>query len=341
MPKTKKKQEENPLLERMKLIEKYKRKHGCIYAQQEKHSGKKKKKRKKEKPQWDYLYNVTLMHFQLHLYELICAINSIPSGIYLQNSKNRVELLRNMKLDDEFKSYSKLDWDVPYPISGLHFRGRFTTCVLFAVIRKSHKVVKAILEESKQGSLTKKEAKKLQHSILNSWIRIVDTFVTEYVHEGGNYVESLRKIEELLGVSGDNDPEIKYYIEETDELLRRRDEAGIEVNNITKVAYAVSTGSLNTKRCPEYNQNFVYSSDRDSAEQVGQLGFAILKWRNKHEKLPALYQAFQKANPKITSRFYLMNTDAPEITVGLKALEFSKIFYGNDTHKSKVIDQLM
>lgn len=338
MSKTKKKQEENPLLERMKILEKNKRKHGYIYNGQEDAAEKKtKKKKKQKKPQWDYLYNVTLMHFQLHLYELICVINSIPVGIYIQSSRKRVELIQNMKLNDEFKTYSKLDWDTPYPINGLYFRGRFATCVIFEIIKRSHKIVKSILEEGREGNLTKSETKQLQHRILDSWITIVDTFVAEYIRKDGDYVKPLRKIEELLGVSGDNDPEIRYYVEETDELLRRRDEAGIEVNNITKVAYALATGSLNTKRCPEYNQDFMYSDDRDSAEQVGQLGFAILKYRRKHEKLPVLYKAFQKANPKIQSRFYMMNEGAPEITVGVKALEFSKIFYGNYSRVDKLM----
>lgn len=330
------------LEQRMKILERG-RKSGNVY------NGfipkEKKKKTHERKLSSEAVYNLTLMHFQLHLYELICQINDIPLDYYMISSKERVELVNNLKLDETFKNLSKLDWDEPMPIDGLYFRGRFATCVLYRIVRVSHKLVKQIFSyTSDEDEVTKKKRFKNFQYILDNWIQIVDGFVLSYLSSNINYVPYLRKIEELLScIEEGGGKKIQSYLDETEALILDGDEPGIEANNITKMAYVLATGSdKKLKKCPEYDEYYSYDNDEATLAQIGGLGYAVLNRRmNGDAKLPYLYRAFQEANPKIVSRFYQVNEDAPELTVGLKVLEFSKLFYGDEVRKQKLIDKIM
>lgn len=317
----------DPLRDRLKALEKNHRKGGLYRTLPEKTESKGESKKKK-KVSYKFLYDQSLMHFQFHLYELMCAINDIPLGIYVTTSPNGLDLIKNIKIDDEFKSYSKLDWETPYSINGLFFRGRFATLVLYKIARKTHKLIKSVIEYEASGDLSKKEIQKLRYMVLDSWMQVIDNFVKSFLSRGENYTGSLIKIAELLLLLDDRDPDIISYVTETAQVLQIPEESGIVANNVTKTAYLLATSSESFKRCPPYMEMLDIYSDEDIAEQVGGLGYAILKRRQKHD-IPVLYKCFQEAIPKIYSRFWDINEDAPEITVGLKALEFSKLFYGH------------
>lgn len=339
MAKRKKEKEEDALAERMRLLRKGFNHTGNVYGRKEE---KQKKKRKEKKMSSEGIYNVTLMNFQFHLYEIICEINDIPLDYYMavDTINGSVQLVNDLILDETFKSLSGLKWEEPAGIDTLYFRGRFCTCLLYKLVRMSHRVVKGIHNAVTDDD---KHKYRIRHAILQQWIQIVDTFAVNYLSAKQNYVPSLLKIYELLTYTGKGSEHVLEYLKDTERLIRNGKESeGIETNDITKMAFVLATDSLRLGKCPAFREDFKYEDFNGALEQVGGLGYAIMNRRIKdNRKPPIMFVTFQMANPKIVSRFYQINQEAPEVTVGLKALEFSKIFYENDIRARKLIDRIM
>lgn len=329
----------DPLESRMQVLDKSFKRTGSIYSNKPK-SEKKKKKGHKLTPEGKY--NVTLMNFQFHLYELICEINNIDLDYYLMidPSRGHAQLVNDFRIDDTFKRLSSLKWDEPSTIDSLYFRGRFCTCLLYKIVRNTHAVIKHIYAETSNGHMNKY---KLRHVILEKWIQIIDSFVVSYLSAKQDYLSSLYKIYELIGCIENRTDDVIDHIADTEQLIRRGNEPdGVVVNNVTKLAFILATNSFKLGKCPAYDEELRYDDFNSTLSQVGGLGYAIMRRRSKDgSKPPIMYLAFQKSNPLIVSRFYKINEEAPEITVGLKALEFSKMFYGNDIRYHNIIDQLM
>lgn len=342
-----KNKELDPLEERMRLLGKGFKQTGNVYISGKQESGKKKKKKEKEKKlSTEGVYNLTLMNFQFHLYEIICEINGIDLDYYVatDSGTGQVQLANDLHLDDTFKRLSLLEWDRPESIDSLYFRGRFCTCLLYKLVRNSHKIIKSLYRaEYPEEDISPKKKYKRMHELLDQWIRVVDNFVTTYLAAKQNYLPSLLMIYELMTYEGNGSVSVLEYLRDTERLIRGgREPAAVEANNITKMAFVLATDSLKLGKCPQYRENFTYEDFNSAVEQVGGLGYAIMCRRRKDDsKLPMMYSAFQMANPKIISRFWKINAEAPEITVGLKALEFSKIFYGNSVRYYKLIDRIM
>lgn len=338
------KEEEDPLKERVKLLDKNFKNGGFIYNNVEKPSKKKKEKPNKLSPEGRY--NVTLMHFQLHLYEIICEINDIPLDYYIlvDDARGTVQLTNDPFLNDTFKSLSALRWDEHHGIDTLYFRGRFCTCLLFKMVRMSHRIVKAVCSDLTED-VSEKRKYKTRHDALQMWIQIVDSFVVNYLAAKQEYVGSLRKIYELLSYIGKGSKQMATSLDSIEKmLLAGRDTPGTETNDVIKTAFVLSTNATMDKKClkycPPFNCGLEYSDTRAVLDQVGGLGYAIFRSEKKFG-VSLMYKAFQEANPKIISRFWMMYEDAPEVMVGLHALELSKVFYGNNVRTKKLVDRLM
>lgn len=324
----------NSLDERMKVLEGALKK-GKLYVMPEA-TKEKKKKTKEKKLSNKELYDLTLRAFQFHLYEIICLVNGIDKDIYIDEDSQ--DLYRNMKLNDTFKSMSKLDWETPAPIDGLRFRGRFLTALLLKAIRKTHD---CLLTASQRMEGMKRY--KAMNTLLRWWMLQLDSFMITYLSSDGNYLKWLLAIERFLMMETAIDVEkfMKALVETGDTILAVEDPS-ICVANTTRIAYILATHGAKTKHCPEYNEDYDPKNELDVANQIGQLGYAILRYRKKTDaKLPVLYAAFQKANPEVVSRFYDKSEDKPELTVGLRAMEFSKIFFPQAARNENLVGKMM
>lgn len=330
----------NDLSKRLDLLEKG-RKSGDLYGRLfNKDSGSSKKKKKKPKISDKGYYLITLNNFQISLHQLVCEVNGIDPDYYLFVSGDTATLRRNLKMNDAFFRLSQLKWDEPAPIDGLMFRGRFITYFLVMIIRKTSDIIDGVYENL-GGENYKWKTKR---EILDEWIETVNTFVFSYLTEGMQYEPSLIKIEEIMLAAQDKSYHVEKFVKETESLLLKRDNPetpGYEANNLTKMAYMLSTESTKFKRCPGYDKRYNYHDLSKTLDQVGGLGYAILRYRKKEAKLPPIYKCFQQANPKIISRFYEFNEEAPEVTVGLRALEYSKMFYGKLIRDKRLIEKIM
>lgn len=339
--KEKKEKEVSFIEERFKALNKAYKRGGSIYATEP--VEKQNMKKKPAKISMKGRYSLTLMHFQFHLYELICTINDIPLDYYMlvDEEKVSVTLINDLELDDTFKRLSKLKWDESSSIDGLYFRGRFCTLLLYKIVRKSHDIVRSVYRDSVSSSNHKF---KFYNVILDKWMNVVDNFVVTYLAAKQDYTPHLFKIYELLADIGTGENKaVLEQIRDTERLITAgREPEGVQANNITKIAYVLATGSLKMKKCPEYQENLSYKNLGHVMTQVGGLGYAIMHRSMKHDcKTPLLWKCFQQALPKPTSRLYSVVSDAPEAAIGVYALEFSKMFYRDTVRIHRLIDQLM
>lgn len=313
------------LEERMKLLKRGV-KHGDIYGTPP--STKKKKKGKKTKVTQRQLYDITLPNFQLHLYSLICQINGIDENIYLfKSSSKEVVLNGNMKIDKKFKKLSKLDWEKPANIDSLTFRGRFTTLLLHRMVRNSHRIIKKIYKES--GNNKKYQS---YNVYLDEIIYQVTLFTTTFLSANLNYWRPLKTIIELIMLSEDDDIDIIDKVEGTRDLLLLQKKKqnygdGIIMNNLTKTAYALTTGSIDVKHTPSYDEHLSKRDNAKIANQIGILGYAILRWRRKHS-FSLLHRIFYAAKPEVWSRFDEIN-NMPELLLGTYSIELVKLVMGD------------
>lgn len=340
-----KREERNPLDERIAMLDKGYR-HGNLYGFFDSSDIDEKKKKKEKKPKkipQKSKYELTLMMFQYHCYEMILNINGIPVEYYISANKYGVDLNEKLDFDEKFMNLSKLHWGEESDPDGLDFHGKFATLILFKIIRKSHALTKRMfdLADVDEGRY------KTYNRILDLWMKQVDGFIMTYLSNNLEYTQFLLKINQIIetGVTGDEKTPVNLagVIHETEEMMLSNEEAGIVANNATKIAFILMTYSPKVKKCPDYDEYLSYNDDTRVLNQVAGLGYAILKYRTKHsdEKMPILYKCFEKAQPRIYSRFAAVNEDAPEITTGLLALEYSKLFYTDKIRMDKLVDRLM
>lgn len=315
--------------ERIKILERAAKK-GDLYAAYPQ----KKKKEKVTKVSNRGLYDITLGNFQFHMYNLICQINGIDVGVYMYVDNSHTILNGNMKIDKKFKNLSLLDWKTPKGIDTLTFRGRFATLLLYRMVRNAHKIVKRIYREYDEDS----KRYRAYNTFLDEVVYQTSLFVATFLSSNLDYWDPLRSLLTLLLIAENNDVDAIDKLTGTRELLLTavkhptKYNDGIIMNNITKSAYALATGSTNVKHTPKYDESLRRKDQHRMANQIGTLGLAILKYRKKHEQLPLLYDIFQEANPEIWSRFTIVN-DAIELILATKSIVMLELLMGDQNIK--------
>ena len=314
-------------------------KFGGIYAETPE---KKKKKKKKEKVSNRAIYDITLGNFQYHLYTAICMINGIDTDVYVYADSGTTILNANLKIDDVFLRASQLDWKTPAGIDTATFRGRFATALLLKIAHNAHRIVKGLFNTVEEKVPHKHTA---YMSILDEFIYHIDTFATTYLSADLEYAKHLQKIYEILLIAEGKNNEIMERLYDVQEMLEKAvsgrcsyDEGTI-ANNVMKMAYVLSTDSLKLKNTPRYDEDLNFQDYYGMGNQIGTLGYAILKRRIKTNEIPMFYKIMQKARPKLVSRF-VETEEMPELAVGTKALTLLEIFIG-DPKITKYIDQLI
>lgn len=311
------------LKERMKVLNRG-RKHGGIY-QIPPENGKKKQPKIRAK---DY-YEITLANFQFHLYQSIEMINNIDIDTFVYANEEVTVLNGNLKINDNFKKISYLDWRTPMPIDSLTFRGRFASLLLLKIARNAHRIVKGLYHAAEISG----KRYRSYYALLDELIFEVDLFVAGFLSSDVSYTEHLINIYRLLLIAEEKDLEVIDRLEQTRNMLKeaashRSDcDDGTICNNLLKMTYVLSTDSLKLKHTPRYEEELDFREDAMMVNQIGTLGFAIMKRRAKTEEVPIFYQVFQDAMPEILSRFNCEN--APEIAIGEKAITLLELFLGD------------
>ena len=302
----------------------------------------KEKKKKKDKVSNRSIYDITLGNFQFHLYTAICMINGIDTDVYVYADSGTTILNANLKIDSIFLRASQLDWETPEGIDTATFRGRFATALLLKIAHNTHRIVKGLFK-SVDGKVPHKYSAYM--NILDELIYHIDTFVTTYLSSDLEYTKHLQKIYEILLIAeGKNTEIIERLVDVQDMLVKASNgkctyDDGTIANNVMKMAYVLSTDSLKLKNTPRYDEDLNFLDYYGMGNQIGTLGYAILKYRMKNDKIPMFYKVLQKAKPTLVSRFDETD-EMPELAVGTKALTLLEIFMG-DPKITKYIDQLI
>lgn len=313
-------------------------KFGGIYVE----TPEKKKKKKKEKISNKAIYDITLGNFQYHLYTSICIINGIDTDVYVYADRETTILNANLKIDDIFLRASQLDWKSQAGIDTATFRGRFATVFLLKIAHNAHRIVKGLFSTIDEKVPNKYNA---YMRILDEFIYQIDTFVTTYLSADLEYVKHLQKIYEILLIAEGGNTEIIQRLLDVQEMLEKAASGrcsyddGTISNNVMKMAYVLSTDNLKLKNTPRYDEDLNFQDYHGMGNQIGTLGYAILKRRIKTNEIPMFYKVVQKAKPKLVSRFEEAE-EMPELAVGTKALTLLEIFIGNPK-VTKYIDQLI
>lgn len=302
----------------------------------------KKKKKKKDNLSSQAIYDITLGNFQFHLYTAICMINGIDTDVYVYADSGVTILNTNLKIDDVFLRASQLDWKTPAGVDTVTFRGRFATLLLLKIAHNTHRIVKGIFNSVDEKIPHKYSA---YISILDEFIYHIDTFTTTYLSADLEYAKHLQKIYEIMLMAEEKNTEIIQRLSDVQEMLEKAASGrcsyddGTIANNVMKMAYVLSTGSLKLKNTPRYDEYLNFQDYYTMGNQIGTLGYAILKYRIKTNEISMFYKILQKAKPQLVSRFE-ETEDMPELVIGTKALTLLEIFIG-DTKVTKYIDNLI
>lgn len=313
-------------------------KFGGIYVE----TPEKKKKKKKNQISDKAIYDITLGNFQYHLYTAICMINGIDTDVYVYADAKVTLLNANMKIDEIFLRATQLDWKNPADIDSATFRGRFATVLLLKIAHNAHGIVKGLFNSVDEKIPHKFTA---YMSILDEFIYHIDTFVTTYLSADLEYASHLQKIYEILLIADGKDTEIMERFYDVHEMLQKavsgncNYDEGTIANNVMKMAYVLSTDSLKLKNTPRYDEDLNFQDYYGMGNQIGTLGYGILKRRIKTNEIPMFYKVLQKAKPRLVSRFE-ETEEMPELAVGTKALTLLEIFIG-DPKITKYIDTLI
>lgn len=330
---------EKSLKKRAKELAKNK-KYGSIYAEVPEKKGKKGKNKNVLSNR--AIYDITLSNFQFFLYTTIETINGIDTDVYVYADSSVTVLNGNMKINKAFKNASKLDWDSPVNIDSLTFRGRFATLLLLKLVHNSHSIVKGLFNTVDE---------KIDHKygayweILNEFIGEISIFVTSYLSADLSYALHLQKIYEILLMSQGKDTEIIDRLSSVREMLEEvangnhKYDDGTICNNVMKMAYVLATDSLKLKDTPKYDEDLDFKDYYGVGNQIGTLGYAIMRRRMKIERTPFFYSIFEKAKPRLTTRFVEVE-EMPELAIGVKSLTLLEIFLG-DVSCTRYIDKLI
>lgn len=280
-----------------------------------------KKKEKKKKIPKKYVYQNTLTMYQLQLYELICMINGIDKRVFILSNDHGVTLLQNLDIDAGFKKASKLKWGEHSEIYGLNFRGKFMTLLLKYLARNSHAIIKRDVDE--------KSYKKYLNGIDDMLINI-SGFVTGFLSSNFSYANMSYYILKYTFLSQKVDSDIATKFEEArcflKEACRKGESDDLIINNLLKLAYVLSTNSVNFKKTPEYLEN-LSTSHKDVVEhQIGELGYAIMHRFSKSGS-SALINIFVEAEPLIETRFKDIE---PDVAMGVQALMLTGLLLDDD-----------
>lgn len=282
--------------------------------------------------------------FQTFLYSVVCEINGINSEIYLTKKKRVREFS-----DAEFTDLSILEWksDDMYSIKSYTYKCRFLTVFLLEYIERID-----VIALKKYDYLSMFKTGKYENGYFYMKKLADDTrrFIKVFL-SGNSYGNILLKMNQNCNYirTKKTDPrELNKYIRDIKHELKiglkeswlkeKEMPEDIAIDSVLKLAYLICTGDTSLDELP----NFRYIEGADTSYELRglteALGSAIMENR-KYEKRPIMYLAYNRARPRIMSKYKDINENW-FISTGVRALEYTK-FFCNDKYITKFIDKMI
>ena len=307
----------NAVKQRIKELE-----HGSIAG-----IDKKKEKKKKEKTLGNKaVYSITMSNFFSHIFEMILSINNIDEDEYMDKKLGMQK--RNIKFNKKFKELSSINWDDKSEFGSSQFRGKLATIYLFHLVKDIDRLIARTYTREYKGS----KRFKVYNMLLNNIITRSDMLIVGLLTRDLSYAEPLQAMTQMIILANGKDGDLLKMINDSISFLEKEcsnptvDE-GVILNNIMKTAYILSTMNLKLKKTPKFIEGDYRRNDNVMKNQIGQLGYAIMKAQIKgNESL--FYDLMMETNPKLYTRFEDVN-DYPEVCVGCQALYLLQLYVDN------------
>lgn len=294
-------------------------------------------------------YKITISNCELYLIDLLCAINNINPSEYIFITDNGAICTDRFKLDKKFKNLSSLSMndDFPDKTFTLDFHGRFISHIIYYYLMEIREMVKDIHDMSEEDNASKFDTYII---ILNEIVKRLNMLVITYLNNDYSYTHHMKSLIELRLVRDCNPKKEKFirfydkeigYIKEcckTNLLGKLNEDDDIIINDITKLAYMLTTENTKFKHCGTVSEGTSLENKRLLKEILGRLGYAILVNREKCGMNP-MFKAFIKSKPEINTNMRDVNQHI-ELSVALEALEYEKLLI-DDANVSRVIDHII
>lgn len=288
---------------------------------------KKKKGKNKEKPLSNKLaYSITMTNFFEHVFEMILTINNIDEEEYVDKKYGMQK--RNIKLNKKFKKLSSINWDEKSEFGSLQFRGKLATIYLFHLLKDINHLIARTYAKQYQGE----KRFKVYNMLLNNIITRSDMLIVGLLTRDMSYAEPLQAMTQMIILANGKNGDLLDIINKSIAFLEKEcseqtvDE-GVILNNIMKTAYILSTMNMNLKKTPKFIEGDYRKDDTVMKNQIGQLGYAIMKAQVKgNESL--FYDLMMETNPKLYTRFSDVN-EYPEVAIGCQALYLLTLYIDN------------
>lgn len=293
------------------------------------------------------LYNINVVNFEFYLIETILRINMIDIKEYIYGSSMGT-ICDRFRFNKRFKKLSAFNWSkdaLAYPTNTNEFRGKFITLLLFYFLDNSKEIISKSYNISKD-SLKKGEAK---YGFLNAIINRLNIFTSSFLSSNTDYGTSLLNILDLFAIDENTDSAAvktnvirsqKEFFGKASDSENDEYDDDLIWNNLLKVSYLLVTGNDKFKHLPKYVEEKILQH-KDVFSNISQLGFAIMKHKVNHKKVPMLYNMYCKSNPTVsTSLIGTVSDSTLEFEIGLKAIHYTLFVLNIDSLDELIYDYL-
>lgn len=279
-------------------------------------------------------YNMNLQNTKIYFLSVAIILNNQKPDDYFVSDGSFIHMTYKVSLDNDYfveNSYLfHMNNFKKYEINSDEFRGRFVTllCMKLGDIIPDIVDSRFVLSKKKLNEYEEKEL------ILHDVIRIFNRFIISYL-EGHDFEKDLFNVFTLLSIQKAYKKKFKKYKmkmletvhEQKDRLIDGRSglkfvpslmEDDIAINNVIKLAYVVTTESLDISKTPYISDGISVKDSREIKELVEALGATINLY---DRKKPLLYQIFMKTIPNIEVKWSDVNFNL-NLKTGCKALYY-------------------
>lgn len=292
----------------------------------------------------EFVFQDFMNSFQEFLYGVMCEINGIKSDKYITPGKN----LRIFD-EKEFSALSNLGWNTndTYDVNSHKFKCRFITAYLSFYIEKVGDIALHKYDYLSMFKTGKYEnAYFYLKSLTDDTRRFIKVILTGNpygnimvkMNQNCNYIRTKKTDPlELNKYIRDIRHELKVGLQETIFTDKELPD-DIAINLVLQLAYLICTGDTSLDELPNFRDIQGADTTYDLRGLIEALGSAIINNR-KYSKRPILYLAYNKARPKIMSKYKDINENW-FISTGVRALEYTK-FFCNDKYITRFINKML
>ena len=289
------------------------------------------------------LYNLTLTQCQMYLTKMMVATNAIDTSEYFVRCGDMGLISAPIGVHDPvFIEYSALEWaqNKKYDMNSLLFRCRFLSQYMYYTIGyldqqtncrfytrnikidpMAHKYfyLKEIGKDIRSLCISMINGKDYHNSLM------INLFHSNYEIKkcGPKKAARIEVVNKQINMAVneilDNMGVFKVFQTDYSD--------DIAIYTIIRIAYMIATKSNNFKCLPSYNDIEGASINNDLILVVSKLGECIIKQLEK-KGCPAMFMAFNDANPNILTNYKSVNDDI-NLIIGVRALAFADFIIGD------------